>query len=173
VAAALLSWLTKSAPEGQTAAREPSSRVVQPSQRPSVERGERVDRAELDDRAKKADRVEPRAPTTRLRSVIEGVRVVDQRTGTVHEGPIDLSRTLERIAAGEHYPHRNDGGVFQNRPLPGQREPELPRKPSGYYREYVHPTPGIDGPGPQRVVVGQGGEYYYTPDHYQTFIALQ
>ncbi len=43
----------------------------------------------------------------------------------------------------------------------------------GYYREYVRPTPGVSGPGPQRIVVGRGGEMYYTSDHYQTFIPLQ
>ena len=39
-----------------------------------------------------------------------------------------------------------------------------------YYREYVVPTPGINGAGPQRIVVGRFGEWYYTPDHYKTFI---
>lgn len=45
--------------------------------------------------------------------------------------------------------------------------------PVGYYTEYVHPTPGILGPGPQRIVVGQGGEMYYTADHYKTFIPFK
>jgi len=31
----------------------------------------------------------------------------------------------------------------------------LPRQAKGYYREYVHPTSGVKGPGAQRVVVGQ------------------
>jgi len=31
---------------------------------------------------------------------------------------------------------------------------------------------GINGAGPQRIVTGNGGEIYYTPDHYQTFIRL-
>ncbi|UFI47588.1 ribonuclease domain-containing protein [Pseudomonas savastanoi] len=43
---------------------------------------------------------------------------------------------------------------------------------AGYYTEYVHPTPGIVGPGPQRIVVGKGGEMYYTADHYKTFMML-
>ncbi|WP_407082811.1 ribonuclease domain-containing protein [Pseudomonas germanica] len=42
-----------------------------------------------------------------------------------------------------------------------------------YYTEYVHPTPGIAGPGPQRIVVGKGGEMYYTADHYKTFIPIK
>ncbi len=103
---------------------------------------------------------------------VEGVRVVDRRTGTVLEGTADVQPTLDRIAAGRRFPHRNDGAVFQNRPLPGRSAPELPVQPRGYYTEYVHPTPGVRGPGPQRIVIGQGGEMYYTPDHYQTFIPI-
>jgi RHS repeat-associated protein len=78
--------------------------------------------------------------------------------------PPDLKNTLDRIKAGQGYPHRNDGSVFQN------REGLLPMKPEGYYREWVHPTAGAKGPGPQRVVTGHGGEAYYSPDHYRSFI---
>lgn len=77
--------------------------------------------------------------------------------------PPDLKDTLDRIAKGQKFPHRNDGAVF------GNREGLLPAQPHGYYREYVHPTPGVGGPGGQRVVVGHGGEVYFTQDHYQTF----
>jgi hypothetical protein len=114
-------------------------------------------------------RVASKGGTTGL---VSGARVVDRRTGTVLEGTVDLGPTLERIETGGSFPHRNDGGIFNNRPLPGRTTPELPAQPAGYYREYVHPTPGVQGPGPQRVVVGQGGEMYYTPDHYQTFVPL-
>lgn len=81
----------------------------------------------------------------------------------VYRGAIDLHRTLDRIERGERNPHRNDGAVFQN------RERRLPPKPAGYYREYVQPTPGVSGPGPQRVMIGQEGDVWYTPDHYQSF----
>ncbi|QBX42044.1 hypothetical protein E4T63_16210 [Pseudomonas fluorescens] len=50
---------------------------------------------------------------------------------------------------------------------------DLPQKPAGYYTEYVHPTAGIAGLGPQRIVVGKGGEMYYTADHYKTFIPIK
>ena len=103
---------------------------------------------------------------------IEGVKVVDRRTGKVLESTVDLKPTLDRIAQGKSFPHRNDGSIFQNRPLRGQTTPQLPAKPQGYYREYVHPTPGVSGPGPQRIVTGQRGEIYYTPDHYTTFIRV-
>jgi len=48
----------------------------------------------------------------------------------------------------------------------------LPVKPPGYYQEFVQPTPGVGGAGSQRIVRGAGGELYYTPDHYATFVPL-
>jgi filamentous hemagglutinin len=42
----------------------------------------------------------------------------------------------------------------------------------GSYREFVHPTPGVNGPGAQRIIQGKSGELYYSPDHYGTFIPL-
>ncbi len=89
-----------------------------------------------------------------------------QPSATQPPCPPEVYSTLERVRAGQSFPHRNDGSTFQN------REGLLPIKPDGYYREWVHPTPGIAGPGQQRVVTGQGGEVYYTPDHYRTFIPL-
>ena len=81
----------------------------------------------------------------------------------VYKGTVDLKPTLDRIERGEANRHRNDGAQFQN------RENRLPRKPSGYYKEYVHPTPGENGPGPQRIIIGKQGEVWYTADHYKTF----
>ena len=81
----------------------------------------------------------------------------------VYKGTIDLQPTLDRIARGERNSHRNDGSTF------GNRERRLPKQRSGYYTEYVHPTKGISGPGPQRVIFGKGGDIWYTPDHYETF----
>jgi guanyl-specific ribonuclease Sa len=85
----------------------------------------------------------------------------------VHDGPVDIGPTLRRIAAGQRlarFPH--DGAVFSN------RERALPIRPPGFWREYVHPTPGARGPGPQRVIVGRDGSVYYTPDHYATFYPI-
>jgi len=78
----------------------------------------------------------------------------------------DLEPTLDRIKNGVRFPHRNDGSIFQN------REGLLPTKPAGYWKEYVHPTPGGRSPGAQRVVIGQNREIFFTPDHYRTFIPL-
>lgn len=99
---------------------------------------------------------------------IAGVRIVDINTGkTLPIQSVDLRPSLERIRRGDRDRHHNDGAVFQN------RSGTLPKKPRGYYREYVVRTPGISGPGPQRLVIGKEGEAYYTPDHYDTFIRLE
>ncbi|MGI8444319.1 hemagglutinin repeat-containing protein, partial [Pectobacterium versatile] len=104
---------------------------------------------------------------------IEGVTVKDIKTGQIFSGTVDLKPTLDRIASGGAYPHRNDGTVFKNLPDRGTGKIGLPSQPIGYYKEYVHPTPNISGPGPQRVIVGQSGEAYYTNDHYKTFIKIR
>jgi RHS repeat-associated protein len=74
--------------------------------------------------------------------------------------------TLDRIKKGIKNPHKNDGSTFKN------KGGDLPSQPPGYYKEYVVPTPGVKGPGAQRIVQGCKGETYYTPDHYKTFIRI-
>ena len=90
-------------------------------------------------------------------------RFVSTADNVVH----DLKPTLDRIASGGKFPHRNDGSIFKN------MEGLLPKQNAGYYREFVHPTPGAKGPGAMRVVTGQGGEMWFTPDHYKTFIPIR
>ena len=90
-------------------------------------------------------------------------RFVSTTEGVVH----DLKPTLDRIASGGRFPHRNDGSIFRN------TEGLLPRQNTGYYKEFVHPTHGVNGPGPMRIVTGQGGEMWFTPDHYRTFIPIR
>jgi guanyl-specific ribonuclease Sa len=80
---------------------------------------------------------------------------------------LGISTTMDRIEAGQSHPHKNDGSTFMN------KEGVLPAKGQGYYKEYVHPTQGINGPGPQRIIIGNRGEYYYSPDHYRTFIRFR
>lgn len=97
--------------------------------------------------------------------VVTGVKVVSFGK-VVFQGAVDLGPTLDRIARGEKYGRRNDGTVFSN------REHRLPKRPEGYYREYVHPTPDVAGAGPQRVIGGRDGDFWYTPDHYLSFVRL-
>jgi guanyl-specific ribonuclease Sa len=95
---------------------------------------------------------------------------------------------LAKIAVCKPMPYDNDGVVHTD-PHPG-----LPRKPAGYYKEYTLIVPGrntgagpeavqvggttyMTGPvlsprGPERLMIGNSREVYYTPDHYTTFILL-
>ena len=95
--------------------------------------------------------------------IVAGVEVRGTDGRVVWRGDVDLAPVLARIEAGVSDPHRNDGGVF------GNRERLLPAQRRGYYREYVIRTPGISHAGPQRLVVGEGGELWYTSDHYASF----
>jgi ribonuclease T1 len=75
----------------------------------------------------------------------------------------EIGRVLAAIESGDPLPHEEDGGVFQN------REGLLPEQPLGYYREYTVATPGSPDRGARRLVIGEGGETYYTDDHYASF----
>lgn len=80
---------------------------------------------------------------------------------------LGLNSTMNRISKGESYPHKNDGTTFHN------NKNILPVHEDGYYNEYVHPTPGLNHAGLQRIIIGNGGEYYYSPDHYSFFIRFK
>jgi ribonuclease T1 len=77
--------------------------------------------------------------------------------------PAEGRRTLALIRKGGPYPYSRDGVTF------GNFERILPRKASGYYKEYTVPTPGESDRGARRIVAGQAGDKYYTPDHYESF----
>lgn len=104
--------------------------------------------------------------------LIEGVfgTVNQAQTATTTEqySP-ELSNTLQLIQQGGPYPYTQDDTVFQN------REGHLPSKPRGYYREYTVDTPGLNHRGPRRVVTGGQPPvvYYYTEDHYNSFVKLK
>ncbi len=98
---------------------------------------------------------------------VPGMVIEDQEGKVLYRGTVDLKPTLVRIDQGKRLSYRNDGSVFQN------RERRIPREASGHYREWVHPTKGFSGPGPQRVVTGKNREIYYTPDHYDSFVKIR
>ena len=95
---------------------------------------------------------------------------------------------LADIAVCKTMPYDNDGIVHTD-PHQG-----LPGKPAGYYKEYTLIIPGrktgagpeaviiggetymtgsvLSSRGPERLMIGDGREVYYTPDHYKTFVHL-
>lgn len=78
--------------------------------------------------------------------------------------PTQAKETLALIRAGGPYPYpRNDDQTF------GNREGLLPKKSTGYYKEYTVVTPGSQDRGERRIIKGAGGELYFTADHYQSF----
>lgn len=106
-------------------------------------------------------------PPSRDSLVMRDQRIVDEQGRVIYEGDVDLGPVFARIAAGERDSHRNDGTTF------GNREGRLPRQPRGYYTEWVVRTDGLRSVGPQRLITGRGGEAYYTPDHYETFVPVR
>ena len=112
-----------------------------------------------------AARSAPSAPTVAAKPAVpqtdpaSGLRFVAESAL-----PKEGRETLALIRAGGPYPFpRNDDKTFSN------AERLLPRQASGYYREYTVITPGSPDRGARRIVAGQGGELYYTSDHYASF----
>jgi ribonuclease T1 len=86
-----------------------------------------------------------------------------QKEVAARELPPEARQTLELIKNNGPFPHRQDGTTF------GNREKRLPMRANGYYREYTVTTPGAKNRGARRIVAGNGGEFYYTDDHYRSF----
>ena len=100
-----------------------------------------------------------------------------------------INDLLARLAVCTPLPYANDGIVHSD------IHATLPTKPAGYYKEYTLIIPGRkpgDGPeavkigdqtfmtgdvqsprGPERLMIGDNREVYYTPDHYKTFVRLE
>ena len=87
----------------------------------------------------------------------------NDRTISINDLPSEALDTIELIQKGGPYPYKQDDTVFSN------REGLLPQKSSGYYHEYTVKTPGSSDRGARRIVTGNGGEFYYTDDHYASF----
>jgi len=77
--------------------------------------------------------------------------------------PVEARQTVLLIRRGGPFPYHQDGAVFEN------REGHLPPQPRGYYHEYTVRTPGSADRGARRIVAGQGGQLFWTDDHYRTF----
>jgi len=81
--------------------------------------------------------------------------------------PVQARDTVTLIQHGGPFRYQHDGIVYQN------LERQLPAEPSGYYHEYTVPTPGDSDRGTRRIVTGKDGQFYYTADHYASFVRIQ
>ncbi|MFD7156889.1 ribonuclease domain-containing protein [Kribbella sp. NPDC059898] len=91
----------------------------------------------------------------------------DPASGLTYVAVADLPKeardTLKLIDQGGPFPYSRDGVVF------GNLEKILPKHDRGYYHEYTVKTPGEKARGARRIISGNGGERYYTDDHYKSF----
>lgn len=94
-------------------------------------------------------------------------KVTDLSTVTLSSLPAQARQTVSLIQHGGPFPYPHDGIVYQN------LERQLPAEPAGYYHEYTVPTPGSSDRGTRRIVTGRDGEYYYTGDHYASFVRVR
>jgi len=99
----------------------------------------------------------------------------------VYTGPVDVSLTLARIRKGYWMSKESDDGGFFNFNNAGEL-PNIPRKGNNYYMEFVvwpfinltnatYTTTqdaygSVSYPGPMRLLIGLGGEVWFTGDHY-------
>jgi hypothetical protein len=99
----------------------------------------------------------------------------------VFSGPVNVALTLQRIRLGYWMPTETDDGGFFNFNNPGEL-PNIPRKGNNYYMEFVvwpflnftnatydtgQKAYGVVAyPGPMRLLIGLGGEVWFTGDHY-------
>lgn len=77
--------------------------------------------------------------------------------------PVLAQETVALVDAGGPYRCDKDDSTF------GNYEGLLPDHRSGYYREYTVTEAGCPYRGALRVVAGDGGELYWTDDHYASF----
>ncbi|HEV7191800.1 MAG TPA: ribonuclease domain-containing protein [Jatrophihabitantaceae bacterium] len=81
--------------------------------------------------------------------------------------PPQAADTVRLIERGGPFPYpRSDGVVFDN------NEHLLPAEAHGYYHEYTVVTPGSATRGARRIITGRDGEFYYTADHYSSFVRV-
>jgi ribonuclease T1 len=80
--------------------------------------------------------------------------------------PQQVEQTIERIQTHSPLPYPKDGAIFEN------REHLLPAEKRGYYHEYTVPTPHESDRGTRRLVTGREREFYYSKDHYGSFVRI-
>lgn len=101
----------------------------------------------------------PGAPSTDPDSGLAYVELADL--------PPEAAQTLGLLDSGGPFPYAQDGATFEN------REGLLPERDLGYYAEFTVETPGSEDRGARRIVVGEGGEEYWSADHYDSFARIR
>jgi guanyl-specific ribonuclease Sa len=100
-------------------------------------------------------------------------RFVSSRQGIIDTQSPELSQQIGDVVdsmrtTGEPPPGVRQGGLPGKPGVYGNKGMDLPPQPEGYYSESdVWPGPGPRGT--ERIVMGDGGEVWYSPDHYGTF----
>ncbi|GAA4027808.1 hypothetical protein GCM10022247_60960 [Allokutzneria multivorans] len=82
------------------------------------------------------------------------------------ELPREATDTVKLIKKNGPYPYPQDGTTF------GNRENLLPKCAASYYKEFTVKTPGIGHRGAKRIVTGSASEFFYTADHYKSFVLV-
>jgi guanyl-specific ribonuclease Sa len=100
-------------------------------------------------------------------STVSAASTSAQRSQPLSALPPQAAQTVRLIQSGGPFAYpRNDGAVFHN------AEHHLPAEPDGFYHEYTVPTPGSATRGGRRIITGKNGEFYYTGDHYESFVTV-
>lgn len=76
---------------------------------------------------------------------------------------LGIEKEVERIKNGVRYKYAHDSSPYYN------SEGIFPTNTT--YKEYY--TTPVGNPGTSRIVVGNDGRWYYTPDHYETIIPFK
>jgi hypothetical protein len=100
----------------------------------------------------------------------------------VYTGPINVASTLQRIRDGYFISDESDDGGYFNPTSTETSVMKLAVEPHNYYLEFMvwpsmnlsagtytpsnEPYPGVTFPGPMRLLIGAGGQVYFTGDHY-------
>lgn len=77
--------------------------------------------------------------------------------------PVTAVATLALVDAGGPFPNVGDGAPYPD------RTGALPSRPPGYYRQYQVAQPGGSDESPWHLVVGGGGEVFWTDDGFASF----
>lgn len=80
--------------------------------------------------------------------------------------PSTVTDTVNVIRTGGPFPFPNDGTEYEN------REGVLPHCAAGYYHLFSVPDSNGSETSDRRVITGGAGEFFYTDDHYASFVVV-